>query len=142
MGRAGRRFLAVVGIAAMATMAFSVAADAGKRTLLIANCNKPKFEPANLIFTCGDASFSASAVTWNSWGHQTALGSGTGQLNDCNPDCASGKVKTGPLSISASKPQTCKSGRKVYSKLSWTWTSGPPVGNVPGSGSVPVGCKL
>jgi hypothetical protein len=142
MGRAGRRVLAVAGIAVVAALGFSVTADAGGKTLLIANCNKPKFEPVQVILACGDASFSATAVTWSSWTGKSATGTGTGQLNDCHPNCASGKVKTGPLTLRASKPQTCKNGRRLFSKLTYTWTSGAPVGNVPDSGSVPVGCKL
>ena len=142
MGRSGRRVLVIVGIAALAAIGFSVAANAGNRPLLIANCNKPKFKPANVILACGDASLGATGVSWSSWTSKSAVGTGTGQLNDCNPDCVHGKTKTAPMQLRASKPQTCKNGKRVYTKLSYTWTSGAPVGNVPDNGSVPVGCKL
>jgi hypothetical protein len=118
------------------------ASSSGKLPLLIASCAKPKFKPANVILACGDASLGATGVTWSSWTRKAAAGSGTGQLNDCNPNCAQGKTKTAPMSLRASKPTTCKNGRRIFTKLSYTWTSGAPVGNVPDSGSVPVGCKL
>jgi hypothetical protein len=151
MGR--RTFFATAFCAVLATGAISVAGAgaaggpsataSGKLPLLIGNCAKPTFRPANLIFTCGDASLGATNVVWSSWNQTSADGAGTGQLNDCNPNCAQGKPKTGPISVHVSKPVTCKkSGRRIFTKLSYTWTSGAPVGNVPDSGSVGVGCKL
>jgi hypothetical protein len=136
------RALTGILIAAIAVIGFSAVADAGSKPLLIGNCAKAKFEPPNVILACGDASIGATGVTWNSWTQKAATGSGTGQLNDCNPDCAHGKTKTGPMTLRASKPKTCSNGRRIFTKLAYAWTGGAPVGNVPDSGSVPVGCKL
>jgi hypothetical protein len=149
MGRTVR--VAILLAAAVAVTATGVSAVAGadpgarssgKLPLLISNCAKPKFKPANVILACGDASLGATGVSWSSWGRKAAVGNGTGQLNDCKPDCASGKTKTAPMYLRASKPHTCANGRRIFTKLAYTWTSGAPVGNVPDSGSVPVGCKL
>jgi len=150
MERARRRATVLIGMAALAAIATSnvagasgpVASASGKLPLLISNCNKPKFKPANVILACGDASLGATGVVWSSWGKKAAVGAGTGQENDCKPNCAQGKTKTAPMSLRASKPQTCSNGKRVFTKLAYTWTSGPPIGNVPSSGSVPVGCKL
>jgi hypothetical protein len=119
-----------------------VAGTSAKRPLLISNCAKPKFKPANVILACGDASFGATNVTWSSWTPKKAVGAGIGQLNNCKPDCAGGKTKTAPIQLRATKPRTCSSGRRIFTKLGYTWTSGAPVGNAPDSGSVPLGCKL
>ncbi|MDX6606858.1 MAG: hypothetical protein QOD14_1398 [Solirubrobacterales bacterium] len=150
MRRKNRNAVLCVGIAVLAAISVSAVAGASghvaeassKRPLLISNCAKPKFKPANVILACGDASLGATNVAWSAWTRKAAVGSGTGQLNDCNPDCARGKVKTAPMYLRASKPMTCSSGSRIFTKLSYTWTSGPPVGNVPDHGSVPVGCKL
>lgn len=140
----GTAICAISAAAAIAVPAGAapVAQSSGKLPLLISNCAKPKFKPANVIFTCGDASLGATGVTWSSWTRKAAVGTGTGTINDCKPSCAQGKPKTGPMSLRASRPVTCSSGRRIFTKLSWTWTAGAPVGNVPNSGSVPVGCKL
>jgi hypothetical protein len=127
---------------AAALLALSASALAGSKPLLIASCNKPKFKPANVILACGDASLGATGVSWTSWTSKSAVGTGTGQLNDCNPDCVHGKTKTGPMQLTATKPRTCSNGRRIFTKLAYTWTSGAPVGNTPDAGSVPVGCKL
>jgi hypothetical protein len=143
MGRAGRRALIFIGFAAVAAIGVSTVANAGgKRVLLIGNCAKPQFKPPTLIFTCGDASFGATGVSWSAWTRKAAVGGGTGQINDCKPSCVQGKVKTAPISVRASKPQTCSNGHRVFTKLAYTWTSGAPVGNIPDHGSAPVGCKL
>ena len=119
-----------------------VAGSSAKKPLLISNCAKPKFKPANVILACGDASLGTTNVVWSRWTSKKAVGAGTGQLNDCKPNCAQGKTKTAPMQLRATKPHTCSSGRRIFTKMTYTWTSGAPVGNVPDSGSVPLGCKL
>ena len=116
------------------------ASAAGKRPLLISNCAKAKFEPRNVIIACGDASLGAREMTWSKWTQKAALGTGTGQVNDCTPDCAHGTTKTAPMQLLLSKPRRCSNGLRLFTKLRYTWTSGAPVG--PATGSVPVGCKL
>ena len=143
--RSGLAAVACLGFIAGSTAALAegpAGATSGKLPLLISNCAKPKLRPANVILACGDASLGATNVIWSSWTRKRAIGTGTGQLNDCKPDCAHGKTKTAPMELRASKPHTCPSGRRIFTKLGYTWTSGAPVGNVPDSGSVPLGCKL
>ncbi|MFL5908922.1 MAG: hypothetical protein ACJ75Z_15160 [Solirubrobacterales bacterium] len=150
MNRPVRRVIVLLGISALAAIATSavagasgpVATTSGKLPLLVGNCAKPKFKPATVILACGDASLGATNVVWTAWTKKAAVGNGTGQLNDCNPNCAQGKTKTAPMTLRASKPQTCSNGKRIFTKLAYTWTTGAPVGNVPDHGSAPVGCKL
>jgi hypothetical protein len=117
-----------------------VAGASGKRPLLIADCFKPKFEPADVIIACGDASLGARGMTWSTWTRKSAVGTGTGQVNDCDPDCVQGTVKMAPMEIRLSKPQKCSNGKRVFSKLRYTWTVGTPAG--PRTNAIPFGCKL
>jgi hypothetical protein len=139
-----RTLLALMSCAVLAAAIALPASASGKQPLLIGNCLKAKFKPPTLIFSCGDASMGAKDVVWSSWSGKSASGSGTGLLNDCTPTCADGKTHTAPISVTASKPVTCKkTGKRIFSRLSWSWTSGAsPVANNPAQGSVPVGCKL
>lgn len=43
-----------------------MADESAKKPLLIANCAKAKFEPKNVIITCGEASFGTRGMTWSS----------------------------------------------------------------------------
>jgi hypothetical protein len=138
----------LLGIAALVALGASAAAGAsdpvagasGKTPLLIANCFKPKFKPADVIIACGDASLGARGMTWSSWTRKKADGTGTGQVNDCNPDCVHGTTRSAPMELQLSKPQLCSNGKRVFAKLRYIWTSGAPAGSA--NGSVPIGCKL
>jgi hypothetical protein len=127
-------------VACAQALASPTASVSAKKPLLISNCVKGKFEPKNLIIACGDASFGARGMTWSSWTMKRAVGTGTGEINDCNPDCVHGTTKTAPMELRLSKPKRCSNGQQLFSKLHYAWTSGSPVG--PTSGSVPMGCKL
>jgi hypothetical protein len=136
----GVRLTAAAILLAGAALALSASALAGSKPLLIANCLRPKFEPKSVIIACGDASLGATGLTWSSWTQKSAVGNGTGQINDCTPDCAHGTQKTAPMELRLSKPQRCSNGRRLFSKLRYTWTSGAPVGPV--TAAIPFGCKL
>lgn len=129
-----------IGASAFAFASGPVASESAKRPLLISNCAKAKFKPKNVIIACGDASFGARAMSWSVWSRKRAAGIGTGEINDCNPDCAHGTTRRAPIKLGLSKPRRCSNGQRVFSKLRFTWTAGAPVG--PAGGSAPMGCKL
>jgi hypothetical protein len=133
--------LAVGALGVGFAIASAPATAGGKRPLLISNCAKPKFKPANVILACGDASFGATGMSWSSWGRKSAVGTGTGQINDCNPDCAHGKPKFAPIELRLGKPVKCSNGKRIFAKVRYTWTQGAPQ-NFPNTGSIPLGCKL
>jgi hypothetical protein len=124
-----------------AALASPVASESGKRVQLIADCFKPKFKPKDVIIACGDASLGARGMSWSTWTRKKADGNGTGQINDCFPDCANGTTQTGPMELQLSKPQLCSNGKRVFAKLHYIWTSGPPP-YATATGTVPIGCKL
>src|SRR5215207_7514176 len=130
----GRRTLLAAAISAMTAVAVAVPATAsgpvagasGKLPLLISNCAKAKLKPANVILACGDASFGATGMSWSSWTRKRATGTGTGQLNDCKPNCAQGKTKTAPIQLRLGKPVKCSNGTLIFAKVRFTWTQGAP----------------
>jgi hypothetical protein len=44
------------------------------------------------------------------------------------------------MQLLLSHPRTCDNGRRLFTKLRYTWTSGAPAGA--DTNAVPVGCKL
>ena len=42
------------------------------------------------IALSGDATYQITGITWSSWGPNTATGTGTSGVLDCNPSCAAG----------------------------------------------------
>ena len=103
--------LIVLAITASAGASGPLASESGKTPLLIANCFKPKFKPINVIIACGDASLGARELTWSSWTKKCAHGTGTGQVNDCTPDCVHGTTRTAPIQLLLGKPRICANGQ-------------------------------
>jgi hypothetical protein len=118
-----------------------LAATAGAKPVrAISNCKSARYKPVQFIIACGDAGLIARNLSWSSWTKSEAVGAGTGDINNCNPDCASGGRLSAPISITLSKPRTCSNGRRIFTSLFYRWTGAVPTG--PPSGSVPIGCKL
>jgi hypothetical protein len=64
---------------------------------------KPRERPASIDIGC-DGHIAISGLTWSSWGATTASGSGTLTVNDCQPTCAAGSVKSSPAFVVVSSP--------------------------------------
>jgi hypothetical protein len=132
---------AVANISVSAGASDPVATASGKLPLLINNCNKAKVRPGNVILTCGDANFQTTGMNWSVWTQKSAVGTGTGAINDCDPNCVQGKTKTAPIQLSLSKPIKCSNGKRVFTKVRYTWTQNVPVKG-PTTDAIPLGCKL
>jgi hypothetical protein len=86
----------------------------------------------------GDSTASLSGMAWSTWNATEAVGTGTEQLDDCDPNCAAGTLHAIPVRVTLSKPVTiCVAGK---GKLFWTqvtfrWPDGLPAafagGNAP-----------
>jgi hypothetical protein len=82
-----------------------------------------------------DSSLALSGMTWTSWAER-ATGSGTATVNLCDPDCATGKAATIPVTVTLSTPQqVC--GRDFYTQMQLTFTGAVPAG-VPATTSLRV----
>ena len=100
-----------------------------------------------MIIACGDAGLTTKGMNWSIWNGKHALGSGDGTIKTCIPDCAAGGTMSGAIQLALSKPRTCRSGVRVFSKLRYTWTQGAPVGPDgkpigPDTSAIGIGCKL
>ena len=78
--------------------------------------------PRTLELT-GDGTLSVGQVQWNSWGGDTASGTGTASYHGCTPNCASAPVSTASVAIRLSNIRIC-GGRRYYSGLTLTLPSG------------------
>ncbi len=78
--------------------------------------------PKTLELT-GDGTLFVSQVQWNSWGSDTASGTGTASYHGCTPNCAQAPVSTASVAIRLSNIRIC-GGRRYYSALTLTLPSG------------------
>jgi hypothetical protein len=68
-------------------------------------------------------------MKWSAWSGTEAVGTGTYKLDDCNPDCAGGKVFDVPTVVTFSQPvKVCSASgtRWFWSRASFRFPSGLP----------------
>jgi hypothetical protein len=79
--------------------------------------------PRAYVLACGDGNTSLVRLRWRDWGSATAHASGAIGVNLCEPDCADGKVREFPVTVTASQRRT---GR--YTRLVIHFTGARPPG--------------
>jgi serine/threonine protein kinase len=72
-------------------------APASNCTLAVSMAERPQ-----QIVVSADGSGAVSGLSWTSWGGQQATGTGTLQVDDCQPNCASGKFTGYPATVTLS----------------------------------------
>lgn len=66
----------------------------------------------------GDSTAILAKMTWNTWSATEAVGTGTYQLDGCNPNCAAGPIYPVPTVVTLSDPvKVCSA-----SGTRWIWT--------------------
>ena len=76
------------------------AANVKPEEVLTFDCEIPVHKPDYITLTCADGGIAVGEIKWQSWGVKEAIGTGVYAENNCQPDCASGKLIKTPVSIS------------------------------------------
>ena len=69
------------------------------------------------ITDSGDGSGYVNDITWTRWGAARAVGTGTQEINDCNPNCAQGNFTGYPARITVTGLQPYGTGLEAYSTI-------------------------
>lgn len=102
-------------------------AASGSGRVLVPNCNKAQYKPKELTLACGDGSNFIRSLKWSSWTRTRASGTGVDEVNDCTPDCAAGRFKGYPVSVTLSKPKSCRNVKqKVFGHILETYGGSHP----------------
>ena len=88
----------------------------------------PQIKPRSILVACGDGNFYLDRLTSKRWTRRDAVGAGTGHQNDCRPNCAAGRFHAYQLAIRLTRPETCRLGRRRFTRLTYSFTAGKPVG--------------
>jgi Flp pilus assembly protein CpaB len=113
-----------------AALAVLVATPAGSATKVLfpANCGKPTFKPKSIVVACADANNRLTSIKWQTYGTRAASGTATAKVNDCTPNCVSGKVKSYPAVVTLTRPKNCGRGVTQFTRLVETFTHSRPSG--------------
>ena len=77
----------------------------------------------------GDSTSILARMTWNTWSASEAVGTGTYEIDGCNPDCAAGPVYHVPAVVTLSNPvKACSSsgGRWFWTRATFRYPNGLP----------------
>ena len=94
---------------------------------LVADCEKPSEEPKSITIACGDGHFVVADITWDSWGDDEAGGSGTAEVNPCEPNCAESKMGNYIAGVTVSDIGDCD-GEPSYTKIEVDFMDEAPPG--------------
>jgi hypothetical protein len=121
--------LVAAALAAAALFALAaIPAGGATKVLFPSDCGKPSYKPTSIVVACGDANNRVTKIRWESYGTKAASGRGTAKVNDCKPNCVSGKVKSYPAVVTLTKPKNCGKGVMQFTKLLETFTRSRPSG--------------
>jgi hypothetical protein len=124
----------VLGCAAVLAAGYTTASAAPARSVSVPETGARTFiatgqalagpalhEPACRGYGCqlsGDSTAFLVDMKWSSWTAKHAVGSGTYNIDSCNPDCAGGKVYHVATVVTFSQPVKACFGKNVR----WYWT--------------------
>jgi len=134
--------LAAVVALALAAPALT-SAKGGRPVVVSANCHGHNFKPGRIILACGDAGLVVEHLKWQSWGRREAKGAGTGTAKTCDPNCAAGGSRSGPMQIRLLRTARCpQDGRVHFTRIEYRWSNGSPISGEPDRGVVPSPCSV
>jgi hypothetical protein len=72
------------------------------------DCSHERFEPKQIVIACADGTEILKNLKWSRWNGREATGTGRDYVVSCNPDCAAGHRTAYPVTVTLSKPTSCK----------------------------------
>ena len=123
--------LAVSVTLAVADIARAAPVTAGRSTVpsfLGCNGTRREVRPVYILVSCGDANFYVNKLKWSRWISTAAVGTGTAHQNDCRPFCAAGHFHAYPVMIRLSRPETCGSRERLFTRFTYVFSRSTPDG--------------
>jgi hypothetical protein len=109
-----KALIAALAVALLVPAIFASSAGAGAGVKAPKDCSDPQNRPSRIVLACADFSLFVNTIHWDVWKANKAKGTGFLQVNDCNPNCASGTFHSYPVNIKLERPrETNCSGDEV-----------------------------
>jgi hypothetical protein len=124
----GRRTTVIFGLACVLALMLTSGSPAfrGHRVYVASNaCAGKAYRPSRITIACGTGQFYAARIKYSTYDGAQAKAHATLYLDNCRPDCASGKFKAYPGRITMRRLVRCH-GRLYYSRISWRFVGVSP----------------
>jgi hypothetical protein len=105
---------------ALAVLALAIPAAAATSTQVWVtgggDCAHERYQPKQIVIACADGTEILKNLKWERWNGREATGTGRDYVVSCNPDCAAGHLSAYPVTVTLTKPKSCKGRRnRVFS---------------------------
>jgi hypothetical protein len=90
-------------------------------------CHRAHEHPERFALGCG-MGMRTIDLKWRHWGEPVSYAYGIARINDCYPSCAEGHYTDHKIQLIAFQIETCASGQRRYTRLTWTFPEGNPSG--------------
>lgn len=85
------------------------------------------YKPSRVLVACGDGNARVVGLRWSVWTSTHAVGSGTWQQNDCQPDCARGRFHDFPVRLDLDHPMRGQ-GTVIFGDVTASFPRAAPYG--------------
>ncbi len=127
---AASAFAGAVSIVPAASAATAAHGTTALRLPVLVNCqNRATIAPRRFTITCADGNDYLTRLRWSRWAEQAA-GRGTEWINNCVPNCASGKFVKFYVYVRLWRPRfrPHHRGQRYYSRMTLTYRHKVPQG--------------
>ncbi|MFD3543169.1 hypothetical protein ACFWUQ_27240 [Streptomyces sp. NPDC058662] len=97
--------------------------------IVVVDCfAEAQVRPDEYLLACGDGNNRLVELRWSSWGPETATATGTDMVNDCSPNCAAGRFRAYPVTVTLSAPESWpdQPGTERYTMIRLVYTDTAP----------------
>lgn len=99
-------------------------------TRVISNCVDAKIQPHKIVSACGDGNEWAYVKDYGSWGRKNAWGRGRLHMNDCDPTCADGTMRSYKATFRLHRVVDTEDHGRLFTRLGVTYLQGGEEHNV------------
>jgi hypothetical protein len=90
------------------------------------DCGYPEYKPQSLTQFCADAGNGVTKIKWSSWTSTKASGTGSFYVNQCDPNCADGKLIWAKVKVVLSGAKFTR-GKRYLMNVTVSSTNGKPL---------------
>jgi hypothetical protein len=98
---------------------YSFISNARANHVYTVTCGIVDYKPGVFFKSCSDGGIAVGQMQWESWSQDGARGKGTYAINDCLPDCKTGKLTKVPVTVvlTGDNPLDEVRGKRVLNKI-------------------------
>ena len=127
-----KKIWAVTSITCAVLVVASITTNASAATppSYVNDCGYPEYKPQSLTQYCADAGTGVTKIKWSSWTSTRAVGTGSYYANQCDPNCADGKLLWAKVKVVLSGAKFTH-GKRYLMQVTVSSINGKPLPEAP-----------